>query len=479
MKTSTNFKNILLVTALTGSFIGCGNKSSNPVSQYSVKSVPVGQGGVSGTQDVPSNPFQIEIVGSNQQNFASFVEGQKGTIQFQVRLLDDRITKWTLLPISLPKDATFTPSPGNPNIWILEWTPPRHTVQPNSNSAQVSIQVQAKIEDASEVRLKAISVPSQTHTISVRLTGEQPEIVGISKLGETAKNSRMILINEGEDKTFTVDVKDPGSYAGNPPRLDKKPCTTEGNAEDPETDGSIFVMPDPSNPGVKQLANGNWRFHKVFTTKKYPVIAPTDANGNFDTKAPHRNFCFHLEAQSPSGLRSGDELVSVRIQFKPETPRIVWGLQEAKFNSGETARLSFSVETKSKNGVLDINKPDFSNWPNSPALECKPDTSSGRENLYRQECDFIWDVPSDESLLNSTYTLKITATNTVVGLLPANQPASKVIRIIKKQPPVAPVKSVKTASAKPATPPAKPIAPVKPAAASTKPTSTSTPGATK
>jgi hypothetical protein len=469
MKTVILTNRLTLTAALVTSFVltSCGPKSTNPVSQYDIKSVPA-HGKVDPNQVKATSPFQIEVMGDNDQNFANFTVGQKGSIRFVVRVLDARVTKWTLSPVNVPLNSTLTQSQTDPNQWILEWTPPRDIIEPKKDRKSIFVQVKALVlasaDSNVESRLKSIESPSRPFEIAVQLTGEDPQIVGVSKIGELAPKSSMILVSEGDQKHFTIDVKDPGAYPGHPPTLEKKACATEGNKENFELDGSTYVMPDPFNPGVKQLENGNWRFHRVFDTKLHQV---RDYSGSLDPKAPGLNVCFSFEAVSPSGNRSGDKLFSLQIQFKPEAPRVLWSDSDRTVELGSMLTHYFSAEVKSKNGTLEITLPDLSSWPNSPSIECLPAKENGLSNPYRQICELRWSVPKEESLLGRSFPLSARAVN-YIGAKPEsincqsrNTSCSNVSRnfVIVKPPEPKAVAAPKTETAPKAPSKAKPKTP--------------------
>src|SRR5437016_1189252 len=96
----------IVVGAVAITLVACGK--TNPAEDhsglktvpYEIKSYPA----VNQTDD-PS-PFTVDVLGESEMNYANFVEGQLGTVQFKVTPYPG-ITSFALVSSDLPKNASL------------------------------------------------------------------------------------------------------------------------------------------------------------------------------------------------------------------------------------------------------------------------------------------------------------------------------------------------------------------------------------
>lgn len=300
MEKSRLFTKQALLTGLASmsilALVACGGTKTNPVEDY-----PDLQGWGQQTNEkprtqsiLPSEIYQIET-----EKYLNFVEGRTESYYFKPRLLMSGV-EYQLAPKGLPEGASFTlaTEPEHAGEYVLTWTPKVGTLV-DAKPATFEFQLETQVLKVSDQRaadiMQQIGHP-RVFKLSLSPIDEQPVV---EKADLESKS-----IQQGEAKTFTVIVKDLGSWSANPPMLFAKADVgvTQTNGK---IDGVSCVR---ITQKPQDLGNGRWQFTGTFDTRGLEL-----PKNQKEVLAR-----FVLMVVSPSRLVSPDQVVEVRVNRAPE-----------------------------------------------------------------------------------------------------------------------------------------------------------------
>lgn len=460
------FTSALLLAGLTA----CGPmNSSDPARNYSDVPLAKPHNAQARTQEFDGSAFSLTTQNKSGEiiplTALEFFLGEPGAYKIQARTY----APGAVIGLALqnePKDLVapkLTEYPGEPNTWLLSWTPPRELLPPGSQKGKVfKFQVAIILLPASTPQALDV-LKNATKTVeavaTVRHSTQEPAIVGVTAtIGGKQVDLENAEVNVGDQIDLTIRVQDPSSYAGNPPTLATRENDST-NTEQFKGNGNSMIVRDPSRK-EEQTKDDEWSFHwKLFVSEqRIPVVL--DRNGNAVEKSETVPVRLNFGATGVNGMKSPDRSVDLKIntQHPPAPPVIKPSLTMASItaSAGAATELTFEVGTKSSRARININeeamKNVYASWPGKAQLTC----GEQQEATNTKTCKFTWQIPCNDPAIKDTYVLPFEAsvTSGLNGKTSKSATLSKPFKIVKNsascpKPPPAP-KPAAPAPAKPA-----------------------------
>lgn len=375
----------------------CG-KSSDPISQYSVKGGPVTDAPSENQTKAMPEIFIIDVGSMNLGRSASFVEGFEGQVLIKITPKTDKVTNFTISLLDFPLQETpKIQNTSTPNVFVLMWKPPMGTIPPGGTQAEIQTRLLVRVTEASDARLIGMADSPVIH-LFVGQNHAQPKILNYTSLEKG--------VDEGSKVPFIIDIEDPGSITGNLIPEIQITSFRHSNTEAFVADGSFMVNPDlGKSVNIENLGQGKWRFHYILNAERFEDNR--DRKGKLDPSASTVPVCFYIRAVSVRKTLSVQPQVCFVGRFAAQAPILTWEDQTlTELKTGIEHQIKFSI--KSSNGlgkteINDVNK-QISGLPGTKVLLCE---NQSTENPNVQNCILSWTPTCSRTNSTKKLTLKV------------------------------------------------------------------------
>lgn len=333
---------IILVAAMSG-LTACGRDAANALKEYKAVQLEKPHGKVTPNQVLGRLAFRISTLNSSEgKEIAEFYEGAEGIAQIKVEVTDSAVQSYKVEVMNNTLSGlSLVSAPGSKNVFHLKWTPPTGILSGNVVQSY-AVQIRATSTAMSNPNLPTV-YQDYIQTVFVMPSKQQPVVASHTVPGQA---------EEGENKSFTISVKDPGAK-GTAPRLDILPYSGGLNAENLKFDAINYfgsVIPQVSGP-----SNGVWTYTYTLALAGRQLPQAKTAEMHDDKNADGINLCFDVRVESQTtGNRSEKQSHCIKVMYAAQPPSFDWASDTQKLRTSEDltagAENTISFTAKTFNG---------------------------------------------------------------------------------------------------------------------------------
>ncbi len=390
---------------LSGLIAACAGNDSNPLKKYpNLQGTNPAPESEQNQKVAPTELFEIQVVGANEENPGLFIEGKASQTLIRVISKSTEVKSYFIEMTDFTSvDRPTLVDTKEPGVFALQWLPPVGTIPGGKPSIPFRATIKVTVTDASNGLLKNLS-NSRDITVEVNRNSIQPIITGYSKIEKVG-------IDEGVDTKFTVDVQDDGGEGS--PRLPEVMFSPYrcSNTEAYRANASQAIVLDedpsiPENPKRITGVHGEklFRFFYVINFDRLPFNR--DRLGREIPAAPTVEVCFLMQAKSAVQILSGETQICTTARYAAQAPRLTFNDAELKaVKSGVENVITFKVNVDHPSSVLSIKKPttQIAGLSGQKNLECSS-TAAGKQNELT--CVLTWTPTCQKADSTKSLTLK-------------------------------------------------------------------------
>lgn len=305
---------LFAVAVAVAGLVGCSGGGADPTGNYQDLGVGKPHGVTPRDQLFLDRSFLLTA------DEVTFVEGTKGSFNVTARFFQ-KVDSYGIKIATdtdgadVKIDRVMAPTGAPTDTWTVTWTPPQGFVGSKEVDRKVGFKLElidVKSSDPSVEATFRMIEKVQDGSFRVRRSGKPPEIVKVSGLGEE--------VAQGSMAPFSVEVFDPASFDGNPPRLDVFFQGTNKSTNSYQANGATYIRTETV---PKFLGQGRWKFDFIFDARNNDVGAQLGPDGKRVPEATHLETAYWFKVYGAGGIMSPQQQKTTRIKYlKPQTAEV-------------------------------------------------------------------------------------------------------------------------------------------------------------